>query len=236
MPLRGTGRALLLALCTAAAGPAAAEAPELPRNQVSFGVEVTRDVENDWVVARLGVTAEDADPARLADRINQEMAWALGIARGREAVKARSGGYTTLPISEPKTGRLRHWRGSQELLLESGDPKALAALVGELQARLQLEDLAFGVSPERRRLVEEELVDAVLEAFRRRAERMARKLGAKTYTIVSLNVGTSGAPPPMPLRAKGMAMEMDAAMAPPALEGGTSSLGASAHATIELQL
>ena len=160
----------------------------------------------------------------------------LGIARGREAVKARSGGYTTLPISEPKTGRLRHWRGSQELLLESGDPKALAALVGELQARLQLEDLAFGVSPERRRVVEEELVDAVLEAFRRRAERVTRKLGAKAYTIVSINVGTSGAPPPMPLRAKGMAMEMDAAMAPPALEGGTSSLGASAHATIELQL
>ena len=86
MPLRGTGRALLLALCAAAAGPAAGEAPDLPRNQVSFGVEVTRDVENDWVIARLGVTAEDADPARLADRINQEMTWALGLARGREAV------------------------------------------------------------------------------------------------------------------------------------------------------
>ena len=68
---------------------------------------MTRDVENDWVIARLGVTAEDADPARLADRINQEMTWALGLARGREAVEARSGGYTTLPISEPKTGRLR---------------------------------------------------------------------------------------------------------------------------------
>jgi predicted secreted protein len=201
-------------------------------NRVSFGVDSLREVENDWATAVIGVTHEDSDPARLADRINQDMQWGLGLAKSESAVRVRTGGYRTHPISDPKQNRLRRWRGSQELVLEGSDPKALSALLGRLQEKLQLQSLRFSVSPERRRAVEGEIIEEALSAFRARADRVRAKLGAKTYELVDLRIDTGGGHrPPPPMRAMAMT---ESAAAPPALEAGTSQLTARVHATIEL--
>src|SRR5262245_51290144 len=66
-----------------------------PQHRVRFSVESTRDVDNDWITAVVGITAEDANPAALANRINTEMTWALEQARAESRVKAKSGGYST---------------------------------------------------------------------------------------------------------------------------------------------
>lgn len=201
-------------------------------NRVSFGVASGRDVENDWATAVIGVTHEDSDPARLADRINQDVGWGLELAKADSAVKVRTSGYRTYPVSDPKQNRLRRWRGGQDLVLESADPKALSALLGRLQERLQLQSLNFSVSPKRRTAVEDEIIDDALSAFRARADRVRAKLGARSYELVDLRVDTgSSAPPPMRMRAAGMLAE--AAAAPP-LEGGTSRITATISGTIEL--
>ena len=227
-----TLRVVVLVLALAAVGAAGAD-QEQPRNHVSFSVERSREVENDWLTAVVGATHEDEDPTQVADRVNQDVNWGLGLAKGTRGIKVRTGGYTTRPISDPKRATLRRWRGSQTLVLEGADAKVLGGLIGKLQARLQLQDLAFSVSPERRREVEADLVDEALEAFRERAARVQGKLGAKGYAIVSVAIDTGGPPGPMPVR--GRVMMADAAkVAPPVLEGGTSRLRAGAHATIEL--
>jgi predicted secreted protein len=229
MIARSVGFLLVSFLATAAC--AAADEGDA-YNRVTFSVESAREVENDWASAVIGVTHEDTDPAKLADRINRDVQWGLGLAKAESAVQVRTGGYRTHPISDPKQNKLRRWRGGQDLVIEGRDAKALSALLGRLQEKLQLQSLAFSVSPERRREIEGEVIDEALSAFRARAERVRAKLGAKSYELVNLQIGTgSSRPPPMPMRSMGVMAEARTA---PALEGGTSKVTAHIQATIEL--
>jgi predicted secreted protein len=224
--------AIAMVGCLGASGAGAAE--DRPNRRVGFSVERSREVANDWATAVLSVTHEDPSAAEVAARINRDMTWALDLAKKRSAVRPRSGGYSTLPVHDPKRGSLRHWRGSQELVLESGDTPALTALVGELQERLQVQSLGFSVSPERRRKVEEELVVEALEAFQARADLVRRTFAASGYRLVEVHVGTGGGGPP-PVRPMMRTMAADAEMMPPAVEGGTSEITASASGAIELE-
>jgi predicted secreted protein len=225
---------LLLALL-AGAGAAAADDEE-GRNRVSFTVAQVRDVENDWVSAVVGVTHEDEDPAQLAERVNRDMSWALGVAKAKSGLRVRSGGYRTVPIQDPKKAKLRRWRASQDLVVEGPDAGAVSDLLGELQERLQIQSIVFSVSPKRRQAVEDELTDEAIDAFRARAERLRRKLGAKAYQLVHLRVDVSGGQPvPLHRGVRAMGMAEAAVVTPPALEGGTSRLGAHLTATIEVE-
>jgi predicted secreted protein len=201
------------------------------QHRARFQVESAREVENDWITAVVGITAEDANAAALADRINRDMSWALEQARAESRVKAKSGGYQTYPVNEQ--GHLRRWRGNQQLVLEGSDSAAITRLVGALQGRLQLVSFQFSVSEERRRKVQEELVDEALAAFRARAALVAKGLGASGYALdeVSVETGSPGYPMPM-MRAQ---MEMTQAnVAPPAFEAGTSRVTVTAQGSIVL--
>lgn len=224
--------AALLA-CSQPQAAAAADEPEEARNRVRFRVESAREVPNDWVRAVVGVTAEDVDPAALADTVNRAMAWALEQAREESRVEAKSGGYTTYPVHEK--GKLRRWRASQDLLLEGSDTEAMTALVGTLQARLQLRSFGFSVSHETRDRVEEELVAEALDAFQARAELVRKSLDAGGYAIDDISIdGGGGRPPPM-MRAQLAEAGMAASVAPPAVEGGSSRLTVAVQGTITLE-
>ena len=201
-------------------------------DRISFGVDSEREVANDRVTAILAVTGEDEDPARLADRINRTMAWALERARAEEEVRVRSGGYRTDPVY--RDHRIRRWRGRQTLVLEGTDAVAVGRLVGELQSRLQVQSMVFSVSPDQRRAAEEQLVEEALAAFQERAARVAAALGAAGYRIVSIDVAAQGRQPVRPLRVEGKALTSSGGVRPPALEAGTSRVRVEARGTIEL--
>jgi predicted secreted protein len=214
--------------------PAAASAEDPPpMRRVDFSVQTSREVANDWVRAVIGVTEEDEDAAKLAERVNQAMTWTLEKARATSGITARSGGYSTFPVHDPRKGERRFWRASQDLMLEGADPRAMSALLGELQTRIQLRSIDFTVSPAQRRKVEDELIDEALAAFLARAERVRQRLGGRGYEIVQISIGTSGAPPVPRMRAA-MAME-SAQAAPPALEAGTSELVSNVSGSIQLE-
>lgn len=230
------GRPWIASLCaalftTGAAVSARADEDDAMR-RVSFRVESDRQVANDWLRASLTVTDEDPDPAAVAQRVNEVMAWALEVARAEKRVKVQSGGYSTQPVYDK--ARIRRWRSTQQLWIESDDFDAVTHLVGKLQSRLQLQSLDFSVSPGLRRKVADELIEEALAAFKARAELVRKNLGAKGYAIVALGIDTPEAPrPPRPmLRAAGMA---DASKVEPAVEAGTSRISVHVNATIELE-
>ena len=223
---------LVLALVIAAAGDASAgEAPD-PMNRVSFQVESSRDVANDRIQAVVGITDEDADSARLANRINQTMSRAMATAKVVPKVRVKSGGYTTHPVHE--NGKLRRWRASQDLILESSDVDAVTELVGTLQADLQLRSVAFSISPERTRATEDELIAEALKFFQARAEIIRANLGARHYEIVHISINGNRGSPIRPVRMEARSVGAMAA-APPAFEGGSSRLSVFVDGTIEFE-
>lgn len=226
------GSVWMVWLLSAPAALSAGDPP--PMRRVDFSVQTSREVANDWVRAVVGVTDEDGDAAKLADRVNQAMAWALDRARATSGIAAKSGGYSTFPVHDPRKGERRFWRASQDLMLEGADPRAMSALLGELQSRVQLRSIDFTVSPAQRRRVEDELIDEALAAFLARAERVRQRLGGRGYEIVQISIGTSGGSPPRPMMRATMAME-SAQAAPPALEAGTSELVSSVSGSIQLE-
>lgn len=201
-------------------------------DQVSFRVEVGRDVENDLVTAILNVTAEALKPAKLADTINSTMSWALDQARANQMVKPRSGAYQTYPVYEDK--KIVRWRGRQELQLESQDVDQLSELVGTLQSRLQLQSLQFSVSPDKRRQIEDTLIEQALAAYQQRADIIRKSLGAQGYTLLEVNIHTAGQDRPIPVRAEAASMLSRSSVSQPAMEQGTSRVNVQASGKIRL--
>jgi predicted secreted protein len=224
----------LLFCATALACPAVslADDTEQVEDRVSFQVEVGRDVENDLVTAILNASAEALQPAKLADTINSSMTWALQQVRANQKVKSRSGTYQTYPVYEDK--KIVRWRGRQELQLESQDVDQLSELVGTLQDRLQMQSLQFSVSADKRRQVEDQLIEQALAAYQQRADIIRKSLGAQDYTLVEVNIHTAGQDRPIPLRAEAAPMLSRASVAQPAMEQGTSRVTIQASGKIRL--
>ena len=199
---------------------------------MSFSVERTREVANDWVTAVVGTSDEDSDAARLADRVNKKMNEALAVAKQAKGVEVKSGGYSTHPVHD-KDGKIARWAASQDLILESSDVDAVSELVGKLQSKLLLRSIAFSVSPETRRKTEDALIGDALTAFQERAKRVSAGLGARDYEIVSLSIQTPGGGGPVPMYARAEMM-MDK-VAAPSFESGQSTLQVRVDATIEIE-
>ena len=206
---------------------------EQAEDQVTFQVEVGRDVENDRVIAILNASAEDRKPAALADTINTTMAWALEQARSSKDVKSSSGSYQTYPVYDDK--KIVRWRGRQQLQLESRNVDQLSELVGVLQNRLQIQSLQFSVSPDRRSRVEDELIQEALAAYQARADIVSKSLGAKGYTLLEVTLHTRDQRPPVPVVRAEAATLQRARVAPPAMEQGTSRINVQVSGKIRLR-
>ncbi len=226
--------ALSIPIALASLAPGSASADEAERfDRVSFAAESSREVANDEIVATLAVELEDQRPDRLADRVNETMAWALDRARRAENVSVESGGYRTFPIQ--RDGRIDRWRAQQELRLDSRDAEAVTELIGELQEKLTVRGLTFQVSDERRREVENELIAEALAAFETRAAIVRTQLGVTAHKLVHLSIATDGSGPrPVPMQRSRVQM-MSESVAAPEVEAGRSSVRVSVQGTIELR-
>ena len=227
---------LLLAAMTAAPVAYADHGHDHETGRVALQGMAAMEVDNDTMHATLYVEEEDANPVRLADNVNKVVAEAVKTAKAVSRVSTRTGGYQTYPVYD-KT-RIVRWRARSELMLKSGDFKALSDLVGKLQSTLKLGGIDFSVSPETRRKVENELTTEAIEDFKRRADLIARSFGARGYKVKDAAVNTDGGVPPMPrplLRVQSFSKADGAEAAAPAVEAGTSRITASVNGTILLE-
>lgn len=226
-------RVVLLLSCLLACMGVAWADDDLHYNQIRLQSQQTESVSNDTMHVTLNTYAEMQDPAKLAEKINRDMEWALAQAKQVKSVKVSSGSYQTWPITrkEVTTG----WRGQQDLMLESADTEALSRLAGQLQERLQIKSMNFTVSDEKRVAVENRLIDLALNAFKERAQIVGDNLKAKGYRIVELNVGTSTQRPQMMYQARMATASMEASDAV-AVEGGESDVRITVNGTVELQM
>ncbi|AOX99043.1 SIMPL domain-containing protein [Jeongeupia sp. USM3] len=220
-------------------GPALAET--LNYNVVNVSAQASREVSNDSARALLYVELTDSDPARLSDKVNQTLAAALKKVKAASGVQSGGTGYTTFPLYNSKNNKQEGWRGRGELRLASKDFAALSKLLGELQQPLaggigmQLADVRYGVSEQKRDEIENELIEEGVKAFRKRADLMRRSFEASGYKIINVNVDSGGfVAPPRPMYKAERAMAADVAGAAPMLEGGDSRVSVSVSGSIQV--
>jgi predicted secreted protein len=217
----------------ALAGSALAADPAPRYNVVELQAEAQREVANDTLAASLYVELNDANPAALANSINKAANEALRVAKDYRTVRARSGSNQTYPVYA-KGNVLQGWRGRAEIRIESREFEAVSGLIAKLQAGMQLGNLNFSVSPEARRLAENELIAEAIAAFKARAEIVRGALGGRGYKIQRLNVSSGhSAPPPRMSALRSMAGAAPEVAAPD-LEGGVSLVTVTAGGAVEV--
>lgn len=221
--------AMLLACCMSAL----AADSDSHYNRVQLQAQQLESVSNDTMHVSLNTFGEARDPAGLAARINEDMEWALGIAKRYEGVTVGTGGYQTYPVY--RDNALKGWRGEQSLELEGKDNRTISRLVGELQEKLQVKSMSFSVSDEKRTEVENRLISRALDAFKARAAIVVGNLRATRYRIVDITISTSSQRPPAPYPVGMMSAPMQAESRV-AVEAGESSVSIMVTGTIELTL
>lgn len=209
-----------------------------PRNIVNFEAQATREVPNDLALATLFVEFSDADPSRLAEKINLALAGGLKQLKQYPTVQSAGTNFATYPLYSAKTNKQEGWRSRGELRVTSKDFAAISKLIGELQkssgsnSAMQLADVRYAVSDEARSKAEEGLIEEGIAQFKRRAGVIQKSMSASNWKMMSMSVNTSGSRPEMrPMMMKSAAM-MDAAPAP--IEGGESRLQVNVNGSIQL--
>ena len=225
---------LLISVFCARTGLAQTVAPVPQRyNVIELSASAQREVANDLMTAQLFVEMQDANPAQLANQLNRAVAEGARQAKDYPMIKVRTGNNQTYPVYG-RNNQAQGWRGRAELRLETRDFAAGAALLGKLQASLQLAGMQFGVAPETRQKVENELIAEAIGAFRARADIAKMALGGKSYKTqrISINAGGGGQPPRQFMRAAAMA---DSSVAAPPVEAGESIVTVSANGAVEVE-
>lgn len=201
-------------------------------NVVELAASAQREVANDSMTAQLFAELSDPNPAQLANVLNRTLAEAVRVAKEYPQIKIRTGNNQTYPMYG-RNNQAQGWRGRAEVRLETRDFAAGAALIGKLQATLQLGGMQFAVSPEARQKIENELIAEAIAAFRVRADIARLALGGKTYKVQRIGVNTGGSSPsPRPMLRAAMAAEV--AVAAPPVEAGESLVSVSANGAVEI--
>lgn len=205
-----------------------------PRNRIDFQTEVNQVLPNDLMRATMSIELSDKNPGQLARALTQAMNESLAKGRSFNTVKLASGNQQSWPIYNDKQ-RLESWRGRAELTLESKDFKAAGELLSQLQDKLQLQGLNFVVSEESRLAAEKKLTTEAIAAFREKADTVRQAWGAKGYSLVQMNLGSSGGGGGYPRPPMVMMMKMADAAPAAEMAGGESRVSVSVSGSIELK-
>jgi len=226
----GAVAALLAALL--AAPSAAVEGDGADRfDRVRLEASAEAAVETDRLRARLYKEVEATAQAAAADAVNRAVTGALEQARAA-GVDVRTAGYRTQPVYRER--QIVGWRVRQDLVLETADAERLASLLGDLQRELSVQSLEQVLSADARRMAEDGLITQALDAFRHRADLIARSLGRTGWRIVTLEVNASRDGGPTPRAMLRTAEMASATVAPPSIEGGRLAVTVRVGGTIEL--
>jgi predicted secreted protein len=227
---------LALVLLVALTPPAfAAAAPTDSQTLLHLSERAERPVVRDELRAVLRVDASDSDAARLEAEINRRMAEAVARAKGVAGIKIFTSGYSV--YQQQLKDQPAQWHGTASLTLTARDASTLLKLAGELQqSGLLMSSLAFEVTPEAARGVEDELTSEALLRLRARAQRVAADLGMAVVRIRDISVGNASGLQPVPrfFNAASAAAATPAAAPPPVAEPGEATVSVFVNAEIEI--
>lgn len=225
-------RRLTLALIAlnALPGPLAAHEEEVLFNRVFLEAQAERRVPNDEMQVLLVTEHQGKSPQAIAQNVNADMAWALSGAKKYQEVQAATRAYQTFPVYDKRV--IVGWRATQELQLTSESMTRLTELVGILQERMQVRQMTFRPTRHTLDQHQDELIEEVVAAFKRRASIVGRQMDNPEYRIIELHISAGGGQPPV-MFAERAAMSPAAADLAPSVEAGTSTIAVTVSGSVQ---
>lgn len=211
-------------------------ADEVLYNVYSLSGEASAEVQNDLMIATLVVQQEDADPAKLAEKVNSTMSWATEQLGGFDTIKLSTRDYQTYPrYDSSQTRRLIGWRATQSLQLETEDFGAAGQAIQKLQERLQVQGIRHMAKESTRQQASDALISEALDAFKARALLVQKNMGSNGYTVLDVNIQTGESSTPMFSARSEMAdMVRSSVATEPTLESGTSRVNVQVFGRVQL--
>jgi predicted secreted protein len=199
-------------------------------NQVHIQAQVERDVPNDEMQTLLVSEHQGKNASNLSDKVNQDIKWGTALAKKNKAIEVSTRAYQTYPIY--KDSDVVGWRVSQEIQLKSQNMAVLSEVIGDLQEKLHVRQMQFSASKQTRDLIENELIEEAMQAFKRRVAIIKKHMDEKDYRIVNLHINSNGQrPQPMHAqRSRLQSMEMASA---PTVEAGTSKITVTVSGSVQ---
>ncbi len=200
-------------------------------DRIHLSVSASAQLENDTMVATVFAQEEGGQATELSNIVNQRIRRGLDLVKTHPEIKHQTNAYSSNPIYS--NNKIKGWRVSQSLRLESKDMTLMSDVLGRLQSELALQSIQFKVSAESKNKQDEKLIDKALEAFENRAQQVVKKLGRKNYKIVDINIvtsGTGGVRPQYQMRA----MAMESVKTAPAISAGEQTVTVTVDGNIEL--
>ncbi len=202
-------------------------------DQYTLQASAEGEVVNDLMLVHLQVQHEDRDAKALADKVNEDMAWALDQLKEYAQIESDTRSYTTHPKYEQN--RIVGWRSSQTLVIRGAEFEELKAALQKLQSRLQIQHVQFQPRDETRKQVEDELIQQALANFKHRATIVQDSMGASAYRVVQININTGGRGGQVRMQSSSTMALSRSVDSAPAVEAGLSKITVNISGQIQLQ-
>ena len=227
-------RIYLISLALMICSPAQA-ADQPVSNQASLSASVSQDIDSNLFKARVSISRQvDGNHLdRIYNEVNTLAHKALGLARKYPGMEAVTQSNTTQPVY--KQGKIDGWRVVYTLELTTTKQDDLAALVGQLQSFMNVDDMFFLVSDDSRKKTENELIAKAISEFNERAKIITRAQGKKSYRLVSMNVTTGNQPVRNYPMVRDRSYVSVKSATPPPIEAGKQKVTVSVSGTIQMR-
>ena len=140
-----------------AQAPAATEAPASRAPELSLQATASSEVKQDTVRITLSAEVDAPDQPAAGKKLSAALDDVVKRARDVKGVEVRTGSYNVWPNTNNK-GKIASWRGHGEVVLESKDFAAAAALASKLSDKTAISNIGFLLSREAREAEERKLL------------------------------------------------------------------------------
>ena len=171
------------------------------RPVINLSADAYREVQQDRVILTLSREARGEEAKPIADEVNKAINAVMESGKSNDKLELKTGSYNLWPQQEygedgkrtPKTTYVA--RG--ELIVSSTDMVEATRFIEEVSEQMNLSNIAFDLTNEVRREVENEIRAEAIQSFQDKARAVAREFGFDSYDIkyVQLRDSTNNAAP-----------------------------------------
>jgi len=192
-------------------------------NKVYFSISESQKMDNDILIITFKASAQARSANKVMESINYKMQTAMASLKKFPDIEVQTSQYRVQPIYN-KGETIRHWNGSQSLIVTLDAHSKQLKVLTELQEHLAYQSMRFKVSAEKKQKAIQQLTLTALQTFQQQAKLIANAFGSARYQLLETRIN-----PPYPQANTqhttfSSRMVMAESMTAPTIESGQSTL------------